>query len=84
LGNLIFSKYPKDYLPGDIVCWNLGGTITHFGIVVNKKSADNQRHLIVDNIDGDQVLEDYFLTIKLLVITGMGSSKKVKLANPCL
>ena len=31
---------PKDYLPGDIVCWNLGGSITHIGIVVDKKSQD--------------------------------------------
>ena len=23
------SKDPKDYAPGDIVCWNLGGAITH-------------------------------------------------------
>ena len=34
------SKNAEDYLPGDIVCWNLGGNITHIGIVVNKKSAD--------------------------------------------
>jgi len=39
---------PKDFLPGDIVCWNLGGAVTHIGIVVKKKSADGQRHLIVD------------------------------------
>ena len=28
----------KDYLPGELVCWNLGGAITHIGIVVDKKS----------------------------------------------
>ena len=44
------SKNSSDYLPGDIVCWNLGGAITHIGLVVNKKSADGKRYLIVHNI----------------------------------
>jgi uncharacterized protein YijF (DUF1287 family) len=48
----------KDYLPGDIVCWNLGGAVTHIGIVVKAKSADRQRNLIVHNIGGGQVIED--------------------------
>ncbi|GHT02510.1 DUF1287 domain-containing protein [Bacteroidia bacterium] len=49
---------PKDYQPGDIVCWNLGGGIKHIGMVVNKKSADGTRYLIVHNIGQGQVLED--------------------------
>lgn len=49
---------PGDYLPGDIVCWNLGGAITHIGLVVNRKSSDGRRHLIVHNIGGGQVLAD--------------------------
>ena len=49
---------PKDYLPGDIVCWNLGGEITHIGIVSRKKSTDGKRYLMVHNIGGGQVLED--------------------------
>ena len=48
----------KDYLPGDIVSWNLGGGLTHIGIVVNKKSNDNKRFMIVHNIGEGQVLED--------------------------
>jgi len=49
---------PKNYQPGDIVCWNLGGAITHIGVVAHKKSDDNQRYLIVHNIGGGQVAED--------------------------
>jgi uncharacterized protein YijF (DUF1287 family) len=56
----------KDYLPGDIVCWNLGGSVTHIGIVVKKKSADGQRHLIVHNIGAGQVLEDCLLNFKII------------------
>jgi uncharacterized protein YijF (DUF1287 family) len=47
-----------DYLPGDIVCWNLGGAITHIGIVAGKKSTDGKRHLIIHNIGNGQVCED--------------------------
>ena len=49
---------PGDYLPGDIICWDLGGGISHIGLVVNKKSQDGKRHLIVHNIGAGQVLAD--------------------------
>ena len=57
---------PKDFLPGDIVCWNLGGAVTHIGIVVKKKSADGQRYLIVHNIGGGQILEDCLFNFKII------------------
>ncbi|NUM31006.1 MAG: DUF1287 domain-containing protein [Bacteroidetes bacterium] len=47
-----------DYQPGDIVCWNLGGEITHIGIVSRIKSKDGKRFLIIHNIGAGQVLED--------------------------
>ncbi len=56
----------SDYLPGDIVCWNLGGSITHIGIVANKKSSDNTRYLIVHNIGAGQVLEDCLFNFKII------------------
>jgi uncharacterized protein YijF (DUF1287 family) len=49
---------PELYAPGDIVTWLLPGNLTHIGIVVNKKSADGKRYLIVHNIGGGQVIED--------------------------
>jgi len=60
------SRDPGDYQPGDIVCWNLGGGITHIGIVVRKKSADGQRHLIVHNIGAGQVLEDCLFRFRII------------------
>ena len=57
---------PGDYLPGDIVCWNLGGGITHIGLVVDKKSSDGQRYLIVHNIGGGQVLTDCIFDYKII------------------
>ncbi len=56
----------KDYMPGDIVCWNLGGAITHIGIVVNRKSSDGKRYLIVHNIGSGQVLEDCLFKFKII------------------
>jgi len=56
----------EDYLPGDIVCWQLERGMTHIGIVVNKKSADGQRYLIVHNIGGGQVAEDCLFDFKII------------------
>lgn len=52
----------KDYVPGDIVTWDLPKNLTHIGIVVNKKSADGKRYLISHNIGAGQVLEDCLLS----------------------
>jgi hypothetical protein len=56
----------EDYQPGDIVCWNLGGGITHIGIVSNKTTRDGKRHLIIHNIGAGQVLEDCLFTYKII------------------
>lgn len=56
----------EDYLPGDVVCWNLGGGITHIGIVIAKKSNDQKRYLIVHNIGGGQVAEDILFDFKII------------------
>ncbi|MGJ8745711.1 DUF1287 domain-containing protein [Polaribacter sp.] len=60
------TKNPKDYVPGDIVCWNLGGAITHIGIVVNKKSMKNNGFMIVHNIGAGQVLADCLFDFKII------------------
>ena len=60
------SKESKDYLPGDIVCWNLRGGITHIGIVSNKKAFFGNRYQIVHNIGAGQVLEDCLFDYKII------------------
>lgn len=62
----LITTNAKDFLPGDIVCWNLGGGVTHIGIVVRKKSTDGQRPLIVHNIGSGQVLEDCLFNFKII------------------
>lgn len=60
------SLNPKDYLPGDIVAWNLGGGTTHIGIVVDQKSNDKKQNLIVHNIGQGQVVEDVLFAYKII------------------
>ena len=60
------TQDPNDYKPGDIVCWNLGGGITHIGIVSGKKSNDGQRYLIIHNIGAGQVAEDILFDYKII------------------
>jgi uncharacterized protein YijF (DUF1287 family) len=56
----------SDYQAGDIICWNLGGSITHIGILVNRKSSDGERFLVVHNIGGGQVLADCLFNFKII------------------
>lgn len=63
---LAISSNSADYLPGDIVCWNLGGGLTHIGLVVNRRSEDNKRHLIVHNIGNGQVVADCLFSYKII------------------
>jgi uncharacterized protein len=60
------SVKSEDYLPGDVVCWSLGGGTTHIGLVVDKKSADGDRNLIVHNIGGGQVLADCLFDYEII------------------
>jgi uncharacterized protein YijF (DUF1287 family) len=60
------SKLPADYQPGDVVCWNLGGAITHSGVVVDRKSSDGMRYQIVHNIGGGQVMADCLFDYRII------------------
>lgn len=60
------TKNPEDYKPGDIVCWNLSGNISHIGLVINQKTADGKRYKIVHNIGAGQVIEDCLFSWKII------------------
>ncbi len=63
---LELSGLANDYQPGDIVCWNLSGGLTHIGIVSDRKSRDRQRFLIIHNIGQGQVLEDCLFDFQII------------------
>ena len=60
------SGNAEDYVPGDIVCWNLGGALTHIGILSNSKSPDGSRPMVVHNIGRGQVLEDCLFDYRII------------------
>ena len=62
---LAITGNPADYLPGDIVTWDLGGNVPHIGIVVNEKSAESGRHMIVHNIGQGPKREDVLFAWKI-------------------
>jgi len=55
-----------DYQPGDIVCWDLGGGITHIGIVSAIPTTDGSRYKIIHNIGAGQVLEDMLFDFRII------------------
>ena len=57
---------PADFEPGDIVCWNLGGAITHIGILIDRKSSNGLQNMVVHNIGGGQVAEDILFKYKII------------------
>jgi uncharacterized protein YijF (DUF1287 family) len=60
------SSITTEYKPGDIVCWDLGAGIKHIGIVINQKSEENNRHLIIHNIGSGQKIDDILFEFKII------------------
>ena len=56
--SLPITANAKDYEPGDVVAWDLGGGLTHIGIVVNLRAQGSDRYYIVHNIGAGARLED--------------------------
>jgi uncharacterized protein YijF (DUF1287 family) len=56
---------PADYLPGDIVTWNLGGGILHVGIVSDRK-APAGTPLVIHNIGAGAREEDMLFRFKII------------------
>lgn len=60
------SSNPGDYLPGDIICWNLGGAVSHIGIVVSVRSGRWDGYQVVHNIGAGQVVEDCLFDFRII------------------
>ena len=56
--SLTVTNDPGDYKTGDLVTWKLSNNLPHIGIVVNRRSKDGKRPLIVHNIGSGPQLED--------------------------
>lgn len=54
----------EEYLPGDLVTWDLGGGVPHIGIVVDQRGPSS-RFMIVHNIGQGPRVEDVLFNWKL-------------------
>jgi uncharacterized protein YijF (DUF1287 family) len=59
------TQRATDYSPGDIVAWDLGGGVTHIGIVVDRKGS-GERFMIVHNIGRGPQMEDVLFDWKII------------------
>lgn len=55
----------KDYLPGELVTWDLGHGLTHIGVVVERTATPHGRHLIEHNIGAGPRIEDVLFDWKI-------------------
>ncbi|HXX44913.1 MAG TPA: DUF1287 domain-containing protein [Candidatus Acidoferrales bacterium] len=63
--SLPISHRAEDYFPGDLVTWDLGGGIPHIGIVVDRRSPQSGRYMIVHNIGAGPQMEDVLFDWKI-------------------
>jgi len=63
--SLPISSRAEDYSPGDMVTWDLGGDVPHIGMLVNVKSKESGRLLVVHNIGQCPKMEDVLFRWKV-------------------
>lgn len=66
--SLPVTERASDYLPGDIVTWNLAAPqkmIPHIGIISAQRTADGTRPLVVHNIGAGTKVEDILFSYKI-------------------
>ena len=64
--SLAISDNRTDYLPGDIVAWELSDGVEHIGILTNLSSDADKHYLIVHNIGAGARVEDVLLNWKII------------------
>jgi uncharacterized protein len=62
---LPITNRAEDYLPGDLVTWDLGGNVPHIGIVIDQKNRWSGRYMVVHNIGNGPKMEDVLFNWKI-------------------
>src|SRR6185437_2746421 len=62
---LPITAQANDFAPGDLVTWDLGDNIPHIGIVVDSKSPQTGRYLMVHNIGRGPQREDVLFSWRI-------------------
>ncbi|MGA8406264.1 MAG: DUF1287 domain-containing protein [Candidatus Acidiferrales bacterium] len=63
--SLPITSRSEDYSPGDLVTWDLGGGVPHIGIVVDRRSPQSERFMVVHNIGQGPKMEDVLFNWKI-------------------
>ncbi len=63
---LPLTSRARDYLPGDMVAWDLGNGAIHIGMVVDQKAVLTGRSMIVHNIGAGPRMEDVLFDWKII------------------
>jgi uncharacterized protein len=63
---LPITKGAKDYLPGDVVAWDLDKGLPHIGMVSKIKVEGTERYAVVHNIGLGARIEDVLFTWKII------------------
>lgn len=59
------SRNAAEYLPGDLITWDLGHGLNHIGIVVSKRDWLTGRPLVEHNIGSGPKIEDVLFAWKI-------------------
>jgi uncharacterized protein len=60
------TKLPSDYLPGDVVAWQLDTQRLHIGIVTDARLDGMHNYLIVHNVGAGARIEDVLMSWKII------------------
>jgi uncharacterized protein YijF (DUF1287 family) len=63
--DLPMTSRAQDYLPGDLVTWDLGNGAVHIGMVVDQRAPLTGRYMIVHNIGAGPKMEDVLFDWKI-------------------
>ena len=63
--SLAVTDDAADYRPGDVLTWDLGGGLTHIGILTDAPAATPGRYLIMHNMGAGPRLEDVLFSWKI-------------------
>ena len=64
--SLPISDNRADYLPGDVVAWELSDGVEHIGILTNLWTETDKHYLVVHNIGSGARIEDVLLAWKII------------------
>ena len=65
-GTQPITKNASDYLPGDVVAWDLGGGLLHIGVVSKIRVEGANRQAVVHNIGQGAQMEDVLFQWKII------------------